>query len=123
MKYFSILASQLHEPNDIFHSSAAEREKTFANMAHGKKRSNSGSGMVVDSNNTTSNISEDYSAASSHKRPRSENGKQLKENIPSSNLPGKDKFSFFLFRLKLISLLQNDTKYKLNFIKFKRFAS
>ena len=107
MKYFSkSLASQLHEPNDIFHSSTAERENTFANMAHGKKRSSSGSGMVVDSNDTTSNISENYSAATSHKRPRSENGKQLKENIPSSNLPGKDRLSLFLLRLKL----QNDTK-------------
>ena len=71
-------------------------------MAHGKKRSNSGSGMMVDSNNTTSNISEDYAAATSHKRPRSENGKQLKENIPSSNLPGKNKFSLFLLRLKFL---------------------
>ena len=99
--FFQSLASQIHEPNDIFHSSTAERENSFANMSHGKKRSNSGSGMVVDSNNSTSNTLEDYSAASSHKRPRSENGKQLKENIPSSNLPGKDEFSFFLFRLKL----------------------
>ena len=108
--FFQSLASQIHEPNDIFHSSAAERENNFANMSHGKKRSNSGSGIVVDSNNSTSNNLEDYSAASSHKRPRSENGKQLKENIPSSNLPGKDEFSFFLFRLKLVlfyKMIQN----------------
>ena len=86
--YFIFIASQLQEPNDIFHSSSSERENSLANMAYGKKRSNSGNGVGIEVNSITGRLSEDYSGATSSKRPKSENGKHSKENIPSPPLPG-----------------------------------
>ena len=78
----------MHEPNDIFHSSSTESRNNFPNVVHGKKRSNSGSGTGAEVNNIANSLSDDYSAATSHKRPKSENGKHSKENIPSPPLPG-----------------------------------
>ena len=77
--FFSSIASQLHEPNDIFHSSTSDRENTCSSGSHGKKRSNSGTATAIEGVRNVSNMSDEY-LATTHKRAKSENGK----NIPTS---------------------------------------
>ena len=95
----SIGASNIHEPNDIFHSSSSERENEMSvNVAaHGKKRSSSGTTSGIERGGNVSNLSDDP-LGSSHKRAKSDNGKMMsssKENHASPPLPGDISYSLF----------------------------
>ena len=86
--FYISIASQLQEPNDIFHSSSSEREN--ATGAQGKKRSNSGTGTGIEGGSNIGNLSDEY-ASTSHKRAKSENGKHIstsKDSNSSPPLPG-----------------------------------
>ena len=81
----------MHEPNDIFHSSSSDRDNACSSGVNNKKRSNSGGGGAgMDGCSNSSNPSDEYSVTS-HKRAKSENGKNistLKESNNSPPLPG-----------------------------------
>ena len=91
-------ASNIHEPNDIFHSSSSERENEMSvNVGHGKKRSSSGATSGIERGCNVSNLSDDP-LGTSHKRAKSDNGKTIsssKENHASPPLPGDISYSLF----------------------------
>ena len=83
--YFFIV-SQLHEANDIFHSSLTERDNLCSAQGSNKRRAVSGGGERNDDRSINSNALDEFSAAA-HKRAKSDVGKSHATTKDSNNSP------------------------------------
>ena len=63
------IVSQLHEANDIFHSSLTERDNLCSVQGSNKRRSTSGGVEGIGDRSSHSNPSDEYSATA-HKRAK-----------------------------------------------------